>query len=72
MEVNAYIATIWIAFEGQDLARRITILRVKCCSLSDLTPLAMSEVVSHIASFHVWKFKGRPWILLKVALYDAS
>ena len=44
----------------------------KCCSLLDLTPLAMSEVVNHIASFHVRKFKGRPWILLKVALYDSS
>ena len=30
----------------------------------------MSEVVNHIASFHVWKFFSRPWILLKVALYD--
>ena len=31
----------------------------KCCSF------AMFEVVNHIASFHVWKFWGRPWILLR-------
>ena len=43
-----------------------------CCSFEDFTPLAMSEVANHIPSFHVWKFFSRPWILLKVALYDAN
>ena len=42
----------------------------KRCSFLDFNPLSLSEVVNHIASFHVWKFFSRPWILLKVALYD--
>ena len=57
VEFNTYTATGCIAFAGLDLAVRITILR---CSFLDFIPLAMSEVVSHIASFYVWKFWAGP------------
>ena len=53
IEFNTYTAIGCIAFAGLDLAVGITILR---CSFLDFIPLAMSEVVSHIASFYVWKF----------------
>ena len=69
MEVNTYIATRWITLEGLDLAMRITILRV---NFVHFWISLHSEVVNYIASFHVWKFLGKPWKLLKVSLYDAK
>ena len=60
-----HIRRIGFGHENNDSTR-------KFCSFLDFTPLAMSEVVNYIASFHVWKFWGRPWKLLKVSLNDAK
>ena len=58
-----------MAFAGLDLAVRITILR---CSFLDFIPLAMSEVVSHIASFYVWQFWVGPGYMARLSVPSVS